>query len=100
MWTPITTSELELVIERELRVCTPAQRAAFVARRVPFYAVPIHRLGAVESVLVVAQFPQGLLYFEDVEEGFEFGTPGEDGAIPNQGCHQYALRHVLFQAGF
>lgn len=31
------------------------------ARRVPFYAVPIHRLGAVESVLVVAQFPQGLL---------------------------------------
>jgi hypothetical protein len=54
----------------------------------------------VESVLVVAQFPQGMLYFEDVEEGFEFGSPGEDGATPDQGCYQYALRHVLSQAGF
>lgn len=100
MWTPITTTELEQVIQRELLKCTADQRAAFVAKRVPFRKVPIHRLGAVESVLVVAQFPQGLLYFEDVEEGFEFGNLGEDGAIPDQGCHQYALRHVLSQAGY
>jgi hypothetical protein len=97
---PITITDLEHLVERELLTCTADQRAALVARRVPFYAVPIHRLGAVESVLVVAMFPQGLLYFDDVEEGFEFGNLGEDGAIPDQGCHQYALRHVLSQAGF
>jgi hypothetical protein len=100
MWTPITTTDLEQLIDRELLTCTHDQRAAFVARRVSFYAAPIHRLGAVESVLLVAMFTQGLLYFEDVEEGFEFGNLGEDGAIPDQGCHQYALRHVLSQAGF
>jgi hypothetical protein len=99
MWTPITTTQLEQIIERELLTCTADQRAAFVGRRVPFHSVPIHRLGAVESVLVVAQFPQGLLYFEDVEEGFELGTPSEYGAIPDQGRHRYALRNVLAQAG-
>jgi hypothetical protein len=99
MWQPISPSELELVVEQQLRACTSGQRNAFSARRVPFYAVPIHRLGAVESVLVVAEFPQGLLYYEDVEEGFEFGVLGEDGAIPSQGCNQYELKHVLPQAG-
>jgi hypothetical protein len=64
MWKPITITELEQIIERELLTCTADQRAAFVTRRVPFYPVPIHRVGALESVLVVAQFPQGLLYFE------------------------------------
>lgn len=98
MRAPITPTELEQLIDRELLTCPHDQRAAFVARRVPFYAVPIHRLGAMESVLLVAMFPQGLLYFEGVEEGFEFGNLGEDGANPDQGCHQYALRHVLFQA--
>lgn len=99
MWTPTTTAEPEHLIEPALRDCTPVQREAFAARRVPFYAVPIHRLGAVESVLVVARFPQGQLYFEDVEEGFEFGNLGEDGAISDQGCRQNALQHVLSQPG-
>lgn len=100
MRTPITITDLEHLVERELLTCTADQRAALVARRVPFYAVPIHRLGAVESVLVVAMFPQGLLCVEDAEEGFEFGNLGEDDAIPDQGCHPYALSHVLSEAGF
>ena len=72
---------------------------AFTSCRVPFYPVPLSRLGAIESALIVAELPTGLLYFEDVEEGFEIGTPGPDGVLPDQGCNQLELAHVLTRAG-
>ena len=99
MWQPITTAELDAIVSRQLGACSPEQQAFFARYRVPFYAVPIHRLGAVERVFVVAELASGLLYYEDVEEGFEVSKPGVDGAIAQQGCNQYELRHVLAQNG-
>lgn len=99
MWQPITIPELDAILSEQLDACTPEQQTAFAGYRVPFYAVPIRRLGAVESVFVVAELPNGLLYFEDVEEGFDVSALGADGAIPDQSCNQYELRHVLARAG-
>lgn len=99
MWQPITITELDAIVSEQLGACTPEQQTAFAGYRVPFYAVAIRRLGAVESVFVVAELPNGLLYYEDVEEGFEISALGADGIIPDQGCNQYELRHVLTQAG-
>lgn len=98
-WQPITMEQLEAVIAVQLGACTAEQQAAFASLRVQFFSAPISRFGAVESVLVVARLPSGLLYFEDVEEGFEIGVPGADGVLPDQGCNQLELRHVLTRAG-
>lgn len=98
-WQPITIEQLEAVVAAQLGACAAEQQAAFASLRVQFFSVPISRLGAVESVLVVARLPSGLLYFEDVEEGFEIGVPGADGVLPDQGCNQLELRHVLTRAG-
>ncbi|MGB5907060.1 MULTISPECIES: hypothetical protein [Stenotrophomonas] len=94
-WQPITREELAILISQQLRACSPVQRAAFESLRLPFRAVRLHRLGMIESVWVVAQLPEGLLYYEDVEEGFEVGTPGEDGVLPDRGCSQLTLTHIL-----
>lgn len=94
-WQPITREELETLVARQLQDCSPVQRASFESLRVPFHAVRLHRLGMIEWVWAVAQLPEGLLYYEDVEEGFEVGTPGEDGVLPNQGCSQLTLTHIL-----
>lgn len=99
MWEPITVEALEEIVARQLDACTGDQRAAFAAYRVPFYPVPLHRFGGREEALVVAVLPQGLLYFEDVEEGFEIGVLGEDGALPDQGCGQFEITHILYQLG-
>lgn len=96
---PITISELELVVAKQLQECSPSQQAAFASYRVPFYAVPMRRFGGLESVLVVAELPSGLLYYEDVEEGFEVGKL-EDGVLPDAPCQQFELAHVLHQLGF
>lgn len=99
MWQPITVEDLETRVGQELSQCTAKQQAAFAKYRVPFHKVPLHRFGQVESALVVAHLPNGLIYFEDVEEGFEFAALGKDGALPDQGCSQFELRHVLTQLG-
>lgn len=97
MWKPITEIELLALLERELSNCTIEQQNVFSTYRVEPYKVPIHRLGKLEDVFVVAELPIGVVYYEDIEEGFEFDSLGPDSAIPKQGCNQYELRHVLSQ---
>lgn len=99
MWQPISLAELEELVAKELQRCTHNQKDAFARFRVQFYQVPIYRLGSLESVWVVAELPPGLLYYEDVEEGFELGVLGDDGALQNHGCNQYELSHALAQTG-
>ena len=98
-WQPITVAELEAIVAKQLGDCLPQQQAAFAKYRVPFYPVALARFGAIESALVVAALPRGLLYFEDVEEGFEVGIPDAEGVLPNQGCNQLELCHALIRAG-
>jgi len=95
MWRSISESELKELIDRELKKCTSEEHNFFTRYRVSPYKVPIHRLGNLEEVFVVAELPSGFIYYEDVEEGFEFGSLGTDGAISKQGCNQYELKHVL-----
>lgn len=99
-WRPLTRAEMEALVTQQLGNCTPDQQAAFAAQRVPFHTVPLHRLGDVEPVWVVAHFAEGWLYYEDVEEGFEVGVPGADGTLPEGGCNQLELTHVLHRLGY
>ncbi|MGE8492184.1 hypothetical protein [Comamonas sp. JNW] len=94
-WEPVTVDALEAIVEKQLSNCSTAQQALFTGCRQPFYPVPIHRLGQLEQVLVVAHLPHGLLYFEDVEDGFEVGELQQDGALHPHSCDQLELRHVL-----
>jgi hypothetical protein len=97
MWKPISALELNRLVDLELTNCGIEQQNLFARYRVPPYRVPIHRLGKLEEVFVVAELPSGVIYYEDVEEGFEFDSLGTDGAIPEQSCNQYELGHVLSQ---
>ncbi|AWH51226.1 hypothetical protein C1925_19670 [Stenotrophomonas sp. SAU14A_NAIMI4_5] len=96
-WRPLTRAEMEALVAKQLGDCTPDQQAAFATLRVLFHTVPLHRLGGVEPVWVVAHLADGWLYYEDVEEGFEVSVPGEDGALPERACNQYELTHILYQ---
>ena len=54
-WQPISIDELERLVARQLLACTPEQQKAFAGYRVPFFPIPIARLGSMEQVLVVAK---------------------------------------------
>jgi len=50
-----------------------------------------------EFVVAVAVLDEKLLYWSDLEEGWELEAPDARGNIPTRGCNQYELRHVLHQ---
>lgn len=96
-WTPIGLEELERLVAEDLRVCGSDEQAVFEKHRVKPYPVPIVRFGNVASVLVIAKFGNRVLYYEDVEEGFELSELDGKGQILNHGCSQYSLQMVLHQ---
>lgn len=96
-WTPIPLDELKQIVDKQLATCDRNERALFEAHRVPPFQIPIRRFGRIEDVFAVARFGARVLYYEDVEEGFELSTPDEHGTIPEQGCNQFELPMVLKQ---
>jgi hypothetical protein len=50
-----------------------------------------------EFVVAVAVLDEKLLYWSDLEEGWELEAPDGRGNIPSRGCNQYELGHVLHQ---
>jgi len=95
-WRPATAAQVEAIVADDLSRCSREQRALFEAHRVPFYQVPIHGHGKVESAYVVARFGERVLYFEDVEEGFALSSLDPTGAIQEPDCSQFELSHVLY----
>ena len=95
MGRPITVEELTEVVAEQLATCAPSDRAAFLARRVPLRAVSIQRGAAVEPVFVVAEHAGHVLYYEDVEEGFNISTLDGRGFIAQPGFEQLELKHAM-----
>ncbi len=98
-WEPISVNELEALVANQLNECSQAQRTCFGTYRVMPYAVPFQRRYGLEHVLVVAHLPNGLLYFEDVEEGFELGELDTNGVLHDNGCNQLSLPEALARLG-
>lgn len=96
-WRSISEEELSQLLESQLRHCSLEERSLFGTIQTPLRKIAIHRLGALEEVFVVAECCGGVVYYEDVEEGFEFSVLGPDGAIRVQGSNQFELKHVLAQ---
>ena len=96
-WSPATENEVSSIVDRDLVEC-PDELLAFFARvRVPLRAVPITRFGEIESVYVAAERDGMVIYYEDVEEGFNLSRLGDDGGIANPGWEQWDLCQALRQ---
>ena len=96
-WTPATTEEIAAIIERDLSECSEDLVALFESIRTPMRAVPITRYGKSEFVYIVAERNGVVVYYEDVEEGFNLAELATDGAIATPGYEQWQLQHALRQ---
>lgn len=67
------------------------ERALILARKVPVADSPS------EHVIAVASFGDKLLYWSDLEEGWEIEALDERGRIPTRGCNQLQLGQALWQ---
>ena len=94
-WKPISASELKELLSRQLGDWSPEQVATFETVRVAPYQVPIVRNGNVEQVFVVARKGTEVMYYEDVEDGFNISQLTSDGAIAEPGFEQDELKWAL-----
>ena len=94
-WKPATVEAVKKIIEDDLANCDDEQLAAFRHYGVAPYVAPILRYGKVESVVVVARRGSEVIYWEDVEEGFNLSPMAEGGRILEHHCNQDELKHAL-----
>ena len=94
-WQPVTEKELESLIALQFAECSLEQQELFERYKVVPRLVPIDRNGSIESVFVVAQARDLVMYYEDVEEGFNISPLSQGGAIALPGYEQWELRHAL-----
>jgi hypothetical protein len=94
-WKPATIEEVQQIIESDLANCSCEQVALFEMWRVQPRLAPIMRAGKIESVVVIAQRGEHVMYWEDIEEGFEVSPVDSSGQILEPGCNQNELRIAL-----
>jgi hypothetical protein len=95
-WQPISTEELDAIIAAQLADCSPEQRQFFDHCKIARHLAKIDRLGTTETVFVVARAGDLVLYYEDVEGGFNISSLRPDGSIASPGYEQWELRHALW----
>ena len=95
-WRAAGRDEVEGLLEAEVAVLHPKHRSMFDAMRVPLRQVPVSSAGG-EHVFVVAEHQDKILYFSDVEDGWEITEPDEHGGIAERGGNQFQLGHIMWQ---
>jgi hypothetical protein len=95
-WQPATREEVEALLSEELSALHPAHLARFEAMRVTPRRVAVTSAPG-EYVYVVAEFQGKVLYFSDVEDGWELEALDDSGGITERGCNQFELKHIMHQ---
>jgi len=94
-WQPATIEEVDQIVVRDLKACDAEQLAAFDKYRVEPLSAPIVRYGQLESVVVVARNGDQVIYYEDVEDGFNVSPISSDGRVLEHWSNQDELRFAL-----
>src|SRR5687767_7025903 len=96
-WKPITEREFADLFRKQYAELDNVQRNTFDKFRVPLRKARVRRSESMgdETVFVVAQTSDGVLYFDDVEYGFNISTTDSAGRILTPGGSQNTLKEAV-----
>jgi hypothetical protein len=94
-WNPTSVEEVKNIVEKDLANCDDEQRSIFRRYSIEPCLAPILRYGETTAVVIVARKGNEVIYWEDVEEGFNISPVAEDGRVLEHWCNQDELRHAL-----
>jgi len=94
-WRPATIDKVNEIVASDLKAYDAEQLATFTKYHVEPFSAPLVRYGKMESVVVVARNGHQVIYWEDVEDGFNVSSIGPDGTILEHWCNDDALRFAL-----
>lgn len=94
-WKPATVEYVKQLVERGLLDCDAEQLAVFKKFAVQPYNAPIMRYGNKEMVVVIARNGNQVIYYEDVDDGFNVSPTDSNGDILEHWCNQDDLKFAL-----
>ncbi|HEX7286922.1 MAG TPA: hypothetical protein VF532_12115 [Candidatus Angelobacter sp.] len=94
-WRPANIEDVKAIVAEDLRDCDPEQIATWNRYAVEPFLAPLERYGNMESVVVVARRGNDVIYWEDIEDGFNVSPISADGRILEHCCNQDELKHAL-----
>lgn len=94
-WKPATINEVKAIVREDLGKCSAAQAEVFRRFAVEPYRAPLLRYGKLEAVVIVARNCLEVMYWEDVEEGFNVSRISSQGEILDHFCNQDDLGLAL-----
>lgn len=94
-WKPATVEAVKEKVQKDLAACGAEQKAIFHRYFVAPQTAPILRYGRIETVVVVARRGNEVVYWEDVEEGFNTSPVNDEGTIAEHWCNQDTLGIAL-----
>lgn len=97
MWKPISIAEFEKLFIEEKSNLPDVALQAFERFALPISTAKIRRSEQYddEEVFVVAKSPKGVIYFDDVEWGFNFSPIDSRGHILEHGASQMNLADAV-----
>jgi len=94
-WQPATIEHVKRLVDRHVLDCDEKQLALFKTCAVEPFAAPITRHGNRDTVVVVARNGNEVIYYDDIEDGFNVSRVSTDGEILEHWCNQDDLRCAL-----
>ena len=94
-WHPATIEDVREIIKTDLASCDPQQRNIFQKFFVEPYFAPIYRYDNLEQLVVVARKEDEVMYWEDIDGGFNISPTDSTGLILEHWCNQDELKHAL-----
>lgn len=94
-WQPATIEKVNEIVAKDLTACDSEQLAAFNKYCVEPFSAPMVRYGQTDSVVVVARNGDQVIYWEDVENGFNVSLISPDGRVLEHWCNDDELRFAL-----
>jgi hypothetical protein len=83
------------ILQEDLSNCDSEQLAVYRKYSVEPYLAPLVRYGNRDEAVVVARRGNEVIYWEDVEEGFNVSPLAADGTILQHWCNQDELPRAL-----
>lgn len=94
-WKPATIEDVKAILSAELKSCNSQEIEIFRRYSVEPFRAAITRYGKIESVVVVVQKSTEVIYWEDVEEGFNISPTERQGEVLEHWCNQDNLAFAL-----
>ncbi len=95
-WRPATQREVEQLLEEAFDDLYPQHQIQFNAMRVPIRPISVADTPG-EFVFIVAEHNHAVLYWSDIEAGWEIERLNATGGINTRGSSQFELHHIMHQ---